>query len=172
MSRHRYPTKSLLADYARAGFGLLFVGYPLLAADISGFVVYAFMALAALFVIYGARTILRQTTVIEMDEQGVRALGTLPAGVAWDNLSEMDLRYFSTRRDRHGGWLHLRLKDSNGKIGFDSALDGFDALAAAAGGAARRAGLELNERTVTNLRSIGIDLAPIDGDDQPKDGAE
>ena len=168
MSLHRYKAKSLIGDYARSGFGLICVGVPYFVGELSGFVGYAFIALALLFIIYGARTVLRQLTVYNLDDMGIRTMGGWPAGIAWGELQAMDLRYFSTRRDRQGGWMHLRLTDSEGKIGFDSALDGFDAIVAAAYTESRRVGVALNERTVNNLQSFGIALVPAVEDPRPE----
>ena len=167
MSWHRYQAKSLAGDYVRSGFGLICVAVPYFAGGLSGFVGYAFIALALLFIIYGGRTVLRQLSVYELDDSGIRVVTGLPARVAWDELQAMDLRYFSTRRDRQEGWMHLRLTDTEGKIGFDSALDGFDAVVDAAYRASRRAGLALNERTVANLQSLGIGFDPAAEDHSP-----
>ena len=77
--------------------------------------------------------------------------------IAWDDMNDVRLRYYSTRRDRRGGWMQLKVtSQAGGKIGFDSSLEGFqDVLEYIVEAAAARR-IELNEDTLANLQQMGI----------------
>ena len=99
MSRHRYPAAAVAGDYARAGAGLALTVPPLILLHLNTAVAAIFGALAVLFAVFGARTVLRQRAVIEMDESAIESSGPLPVRVAWDALDELKLAYYATRRD-------------------------------------------------------------------------
>lgn len=155
MSQHRYPIRSLIADYLRSGIGLAIVGLPLIMADMATAIIILFLGLAGIFGTYLMRTVNRQITVIEMDDVGLRAVGGWPGQVRWADLRDVNLRYFSTRRDRQGGWLHLRLA-GDGVIRLDSAISGFDAMAARAYHEAQQRDLTLTPVSIDNFSSMGL----------------
>lgn len=156
MSRHHYPPSALIPDYSRAGAGLLLSGGPLLLADPSSLMVYFLAGLAALFSLYGLRTLVRQMWRLEVTENGVTAAGPFGGSVRWDELSALQLRYFSTRRDRGDGWMQLKLRGGDGSLKIESALSDFATVVARAAGEAERRGLALNESTRVNLATFGI----------------
>ena len=161
MTRHRYPWPSLRADYLRAGAGLALTGAPLFAIP-GGTTASAILgAVAALFLALGLRTGLRHASRFESDDEEVRrtgpALPLYPARrIAWDGMERLRLRFFSTRRDRTGGWMQLTVGDGAGALSFDSSLDGFDTVARRAAAAAARNELPLNDATRANLAALGI----------------
>ena len=157
MSYHRYPRSTLLADYGRALGGLVIIGIPMVAADLSGWAGIVVGSLAALFLVYGLRTGIRHLTSIDVSEHGIRTIGPIGRAIAWDDMNDVRLRYYSTRRDRRGGWMQLKVSSqAGGKIGFDSSLEGFqDVLEYIVEAAAMRR-IELNEDTLANLQQMGI----------------
>jgi hypothetical protein len=94
-------------------------------------------------------------THIELDEAGIRASGPLGAAIRWEHLRSLRLDYYSTRRDREGGWMQLRLRDAQHTIRIDSELDGFVGLVRVASAEALRRGLSMDENTHSNLRALG-----------------
>jgi hypothetical protein len=154
MSLHRYPRKSLLADYARAAVGVGVIGVPLVLADLSGLVGLPIITLWALFAAYGVRTAIRHLTTVEVSEIGIRTLGPLGRAIPWEELGDIRLRYYATRRDRVGGWMQLKVRGAGGRISLDSTLDGFDEVLARVAEAAHGRGLELNETTRENLQQV------------------
>lgn len=157
MSRSfRYSSRSLALAYAGSGaacvaaLGLL--GFVPLAAPVA----WAAAAAAAIFLVYFARTVCRQLTRIELDETGVRARGPLGAAIRWEELRSLRLDYYSTRADREGGWMQLRLRSARATIRIDSGLEGFADLVRAAGGEAARRGLPLDAATLANLGTLGF----------------
>ena len=112
-------------------------------------------ALAVVFVVFAARTALRHMTMIRITGTGIRALGPLGGAIEWAELSKVDLRYFSTRRDRANGWMQLRLRDGRRRLRLDSNLDGFASIAARAADEARARGVGLDPNTSANLAALG-----------------
>lgn len=156
MSVHRYPTSALLADYGRAGVGVALTGGPVLFLDPAATFGWCLAAVALVFAAFGARTVLRHLTRYEFDDTGLSARGPLPNRVAWNELEAINLRFFSTKRDRKDGWMQLDLKGGGGRIRVDSTLDDFSLIAARAVEAADRRGLPLAEATRGNLAGMGL----------------
>ena len=152
----RYPARALLADYLRGAIGagacagLIFLVKPAPA------VATTLGAAAMLFLVYFARTVCRQLTHIELDETGIRVRGPLGAPIRWEDLRSLRLDYYSTRSDREGGWMQLRLRDAQRTIRIDSEVDGFAELAGAVAAEARHCGADLDASTRANLQLLGI----------------
>jgi hypothetical protein len=161
MSSHRYEKGSVTADYLRAVIGVVICGGLMIGAAPVPAVSVILLLLVLLFGVYGIRTWLRQATVIEVDETGIKSRGPLgrfaDTDVAWDGLNDLRIRFYSVKRDRKDGWMQLIVRGDGGKILCDSQIDGFDTIAERAFDAARRAGVELNEVTVANLKSMGLE---------------
>lgn len=155
----RYSTRALAADYAQSVLGaactlsLVFVAQPV------AWVGWTLGAIGALFLVYFVRTVCRQLTRVELDGAGIRALGPCTPGLPrmelrWDRLCSLRLDYYSTRMDREGGWMQLRLGDGQHTLRIDSGLDGFVDLARVASSAAARRGLALDVATLANLQAL------------------
>jgi hypothetical protein len=145
----------LLPDYIGGGIGVaLSVGLLALVRP-AALVAWVLAAVAVLFLVYFGRTVCRHLTQIELDEAGIRASGPLGAAIRWEDLRSLRLDYYSTRRDREGGWMQLRLRDAQHTIRIDSELEGFVGLVRAASAEALRRGLSLDESTHSNLRALG-----------------
>lgn len=161
MMQFRYDRRVLRGDYLRAGFGVLLTWGPLLIVEAAPIMVYILSALGGIFAVFGIRTLIRQMTTIEVSGEGIRAKGPAGKGVSWDELNAMKLAYYSTRRDRQKGWMHLTLKAGGRKLGIDSSIDGFERIAEAALDAATRRNIVLSGVTRANLDALG--LAPGGG---------
>ncbi len=159
----RYPRQTLWADYVRAGAGALLCGLPLLLVDVNHWVA---VLLGAGFVLFGAffvRTALRQRTHYLLGPDTLCADGPAGTLVEWNQLDRMRLSYFSTKRDRSGGWMQLVVGSAGARaVKVDSSLDGFYDVVERAALAAEAKGLELNRTTRINLRSMGISVAGQD----------
>ena len=113
--------------------------------------------MAVLFLVYFARTVCRQLTHIELDETGIRARGPAfgaSAAIRWDDLRLFRLDYYSTRADREGGWMQLKLADAQRTIRIDSDLDGFAQVVERAAQAAARRELALDSASLANLQAL------------------
>jgi hypothetical protein len=156
MSRHNYPIGALVGDYCRAALGLAIVVTPLLLVPLAPAVTALFAALAALFLLFGARTVLRQLERVEVSDSGIARLGPIKRRIDWQSLDGLKLAYYATRRDGGNGWMQLALAGSGSRVTLDSRIDGFAAIAARAARAAAERGLALAPSTAANLAALGI----------------
>jgi hypothetical protein len=168
-SRHHYAKRSLYADYARAGVGLVLTLGPLALTGATGVAAYVLIGLAAVFALFGLRTLVRQHTEVAVDAEGVSTTGIRRVTVRWQGLRRVKLAYFSTRRgyfstrrDQQGGWMQLMLRGDTGTIRVDSQLDGFEALVARAAEALTDRGLKVSDTTAANFAAYGH-VVPVAG---------
>jgi len=146
--------RALSLDYAAAAAGLAcslgLLGFVRLAAPVA----WPLAGVAALFLVYFGRTVCRQLTHIALDETGIRAQGPLGAAIRWDDLRLLRLDYYSTRADREGGWMQLKLGDARRTIRIDSDLDGFALVVERSMQAAGDRGLALEAATLANFQAL------------------
>ncbi len=145
-----------MGDYVRAGVGLLLTLGPLLLVMPDGAMLYVLGALALMFVAFGVRTYVRQSTTITTDDSGVQANGLWNTRVDMARLRRLKLKYFSTRRDRQRGWMQLVLRDDKATLRIDSQLDGFDDIVAQAANAALANRLPVSESSCANFAAMGF----------------
>lgn len=155
---HGYPLRALAFDYAGATAGLGFSAGLLVLVRLAAPVAWVLAGSSALFLVYFGRTVCRQLTRIELDENGIRVVGPAViasgAAIRWDDLRALRLDYFSTRADREGGWMQLKLADAQRTIRIDSDLEGFARVAERAALEAARRDLALEPGTVNNLHAL------------------
>jgi hypothetical protein len=161
LTEHRYQRGAIMADYARGGVGLAVSGLPIIATPLATTVLVIFSGLATLFGVYVIRTWLRASQAIVVDGDGIRRTGPQSLVIPWDDLDYFEVRYFSTRRDREGGWMELKVAGAGRKLALESSLDGFDTVVHRCLLVARRNGLTLSETTQDNLRAMGL-LGPAE----------
>ena len=156
----RYPPRTLWADYMRAAAGLVLCGLPLLALDVNRWLAAVLGAGLVLFALFLVRTALRQRTRFVLGPDTLCADGPGGKVVEWNRLDRLKLSYFSTKRDRTGGWMQLSVGSAGaGTVKVDSALDGFYDIVERAARAAEVNHLELTQPTRANLMSMGISVA-------------
>ncbi|MHA1538262.1 MAG: hypothetical protein ACTSUD_11955 [Alphaproteobacteria bacterium] len=162
MSRvYRYSFAALRGDYIRTGVGLAVTLLPLAAVTGNPIAASVMGGLAAIFAIFGVRTGARQLSRFEVDEICVtrHRISTLPARrvtVRWQEVDWVKLAFYSTRRDRSQGWMHLRIRGGGAKLGFDSIIEGFEDIAARALEAAAVNGVELSAASARNFAALGL----------------
>ena len=159
MSQHRYPFGALAADYARAAVGLALTVGPIIAADAAPVVVYILAALASLFGLYGIRTSLHHLSSVEISDESIEVTGPAGGILRWRDLNAMTLKYYSTKKDRRGGWMQLKLGGSGRTLKLDSAISDFSQIVERALSAARANGVALGDSTSINLTALGLNAA-------------
>lgn len=173
--QYRYDQSALNGDYARGGFGLALTLLPLILIDVHPIVFWCLAAAALLFAAFLARTYQRQQSIVAVDDDAIAIEAPFAnRRIAWSDVSVLNLRYFSTRRDRKGGWMHLTLKGADGTaMKIESNLIGFDGVVDRAADAAFARRLPLTDATMENLVSLGVtipsDLGPDSHDDRDGD---
>jgi hypothetical protein len=161
MTRLAYPGSAMLGDYLRAAAGLIPTAAILATMRVSVTTAALLTGAAALFLCFGIRTALRQTTRVELSEAVLEASGPLAKSIVWSELDRIKLAYYSIRRDRAGGWMQLELRAGRSVLRLDSRIEGFAMLVERAARAAAARGLSLDAATAANLRSLGIDTPPL-----------
>jgi hypothetical protein len=159
----RYPVAALYPDYLRTAFGLAVTVGPLLLLDLAGVVAALLAALGLLFAWFGARTIVRHLSRVELSGDAIALCGPAPRRLAWRDLERMKLAYYAPRRSREDGWLQLTLSSAGGRpIRLDSTLAGFDRVLGEASRVARAKALPLDAATHANLFALGLDASAAD----------
>ena len=156
----RYPARSLYGDYLRALIGVIILGTPFFYAGGSPVVATILGSLLLLFVGFGVRTFVRQVTTISVSPDAIAAIGPFGKRVAWNDINRVDLKYFSTRRERStkrgDGWMQMKICGPEGCMQLDSSLQQFNDLAAKVAAAAFRNGAEMTDTTVENFTTLGV----------------
>lgn len=169
MSRvYRYTWSNLRGDYLRTGLGLAITLVPLAAVTDSPIAAWVMGGLAGVFALFGARTGARHLSRFEVDGEAVTRtrISTLPprrVTVRWREVDRVRLAFYSTRRDRSQGWMHLKIGGGGSKLGFDSIIDGFEDIAALALNAAAVNNVQLSAATARNFAALGLAAESKDG---------
>jgi hypothetical protein len=154
MSEHRYPARSLMQDYARGAAGVVFLAIACVPMHWVLHLVFGLMA--ALLLSFGLRTYLRSRSRIVLDATGIAVVGPRARHLAWADLSQLKLRYFSTRRDRKQGWMELNLKAGGTSLAVESQIEGFEEIVRRATQAAIARGLAVDPSTEGNLAALDM----------------
>lgn len=158
MNEMRYPLRALWAEYARSAIGVGVVAFPLFTTSLGTTVKVILTGLLAIFLGYGIRTALRHATRYGHDDRGIFTSGPISRAIEWNDVVNLKLSYYTTKRDGTSGWWQLDIKGRRSTMRIDSTLDGFGAIAERAVREARTRGIELSPTTIDNLESLGIEL--------------
>lgn len=156
----RYPRQTLVADYGRAGAGVVLCGAPLLLLEVNRWLAAVLLLGVLLFAVFLARTVLRHHTRYRLGPDTLCADGPAGALIEWNRLDRLKLSYFSTKRDRSDGWMQLTVGSVGSRpIKLDSSLESFHDVVERAARAAETVGLQLSDTTRANLKAMGISVA-------------
>lgn len=160
MSQHAYPKNAIMGDYLRGGLGFAVTAVPVILTPMLGTFQIIFGLVSLVFAGFLFKTWQKAQTRYEVDEEAIRATGPMTSSaIRWQDLVKMNLRYFSTQKDKSKGWMQLLLKDRAGtKITIESTLDGFDTVLEHAAKAARKNEIALDPTTIDNLAASGTTL--------------
>ena len=161
MNVFRYPIRSLVGDYLRAGVGLI-VGLGVLASAPTSITIFIiFGGLTALFLGFAYRTVRRHLLRVAVTAEAIHGSGPGGQEVPWGKLDLLKLRYFGTRRQRNreagGGFMQLTLEGAGASLTLESSIEGFEYIAWRAAKAARENGVGLDPTSAGNLLELGID---------------
>lgn len=156
MSTYHYSSAALRADYLRAGLGFALTcglgalarGEPIALGVLGGG--------ALLFLAFGLRAWRRQGTAIELSEEGISTSGGRCVTLPWRQLTAVKLRYYTTKRDRTGGWMQLKLSAGGRRLSIESTLDGFVEVVRHCAREAAANHLPLDATTCSNLIALGV----------------
>jgi uncharacterized membrane protein len=157
-SVHRWPTAALTGDLVRGALATGIMFLFLLVTPVGSLVFWGVAGLTILFALYLMSSVSRITSVIEVNDEGVRLSGGLFGGrqIKWRELTGFQLRHFPLSRDRSRGWMDLKLKGGGQTIAIDDRLDRFGEVLARAWTAARAAEIGISDATHHNLIAAGL----------------
>lgn len=154
----RYPPDVLKADGLRAAGGLAVTLGPLalVGFDAHPLVAVPLLAGAGLFGWLGMRTLGRQQAQYSLRSDGLGLQTNFVAAILrWDQITGVKLRYYSTKKDRSGGWMQLTLQVGRRRHSIESHLTGFDIIAARVAELVLERGLPVDTTTKENFLSLG-----------------
>ena len=84
--------------------------------------------------------------------------------IAWQQIDQVDLRYFSTRRERgrltlgdeKGGWMEMKLHGEGQVLRIDSSLENFQKLAGYVVEASERFRIKMTPVSKENFAALGL----------------
>ena len=97
--RFAYSRSTILTEYGRAVAGMCFTGVPLLLFGPSSVIVFILGCFFFLFLLYAIRTYRRSRLTVFLGEKAVQVVGPERKKLYWEDLEELKLSYFSSRRD-------------------------------------------------------------------------
>lgn len=154
----RYPGDALKADALRAAGGLAVTLGPLalVGFDAHPVVAVPMLAGAGLFGWLGLRTLARHQARYSLRPDGLGFQTNFVATILrWDQITGVKLRYYSTKKDKSGGWMQLTLLAGRRRHSIESQLTGFDAIAARVAELVVERGLPVDTATKENFLSLG-----------------
>lgn len=155
---HRWPARAVAGDLLRGGIATCVTGLLLLVTPVASIAFWGVAGLTILFSVYLMSSVSRLTSVIEVDDEGLRMRGGVLGArtVKWAELRRFELRHFPLSRDRARGWMDLKLSGGGASVAIDDRLERFDELLARAWTAARAAEVGISDATHHNLIAAGL----------------
>lgn len=161
MTSYRYDPADLRTQWIRVGLAFALTLVFLAAGSQSTIVVVACIAFSLVMLAYAGDLVMKHYTDITTDEAGI-SLTTIVSWlskrplrahrIAWQDLRELKLGFFPTRRDRETGWFQLTLTGAEKSIKVQSQLLRFDQLLERVLQGAQAADALMSETTEHNLR--------------------
>ncbi len=152
----RYKNEGILWDSAKGLIGIILVSIPLIFGDPIPWISYLLLALMALFMLFIGRCYLRFYSEFQVDDEKLSILRPFTKTLKWQDITQLKLRYYSTKKTGDDGWMFLQLKAGNISINVDSQIDGFDDILKQAAKAAEQVQLALDPVTLDNMNASGI----------------
>ena len=163
--RFSYPSGAMYKDYGQAAAGAVIFGIPFVYAHSNIYAVVILGAIVLMFLSFAWSTWRRHRTVIAVTDDGIWTEGATRTALRWTEITRIDLRYFSTKRERGRGgpatdegtgWMQLRLDGAGGTIKVDSSVTEFRDLATRVVRAIEQHRLTMTESADINFAAMGL----------------
>lgn len=147
-----------MGDLVRGGIATCVAGLVLLVTPVASIAFLGALGLTILFALYLMSSVSRLTSVIEVNDEGLRMSGGVfgTRTLKWAELKRFELRHFPLSRDRTRGWMDLKLSSGRAAVAIDDRLERFEELLARAWEAARVAEVGISDATHHNLIAAGL----------------
>lgn len=154
-----YPSSYFVKGYMRASAGIVFAVVIWIVMPSSSITSVLCGLFGSVFGIFALQTLLRQKSEIRMGNSQISVAGPRNVCIRWNELNDLRLSYYSTRKDSAKGWMQLKLSSDKSSIRIDSDLDGFEDVVGKALFHARNRGLDLDLQTRHNADTLlGTDI--------------
>jgi hypothetical protein len=165
LDEYVYTRTDLWRDYVRALLGLAICVAPFIWLEPALYFIVVLLAMGAVFAVLLWQTMARQFTRVLIDAQGITMIAFRRRTIAWDQLRQMQLSYFTTWKNLQG-FMELKLKGPGVSMKVGSSLIGFRNVAKAASEAAFRNRLTFKAATIENLKHLNIVDPRLDPDEE------
>jgi hypothetical protein len=163
-----YPTKALFKDYMQSLLGAAIFSTPLIVAWSNPYVATILGAIVLMFLSFGFATWRRHKSSILVTDEAIGSVGARVIKMPWDRIDRVDLRYFSTRRekgrlavgDEKGGWMQMKLHCEGAILRIDSSIQDFDKLSSFVAEALKSSQVQMSPVTMENFSALGLTVGP------------
>ncbi len=134
----------------------LFLIVHLNLSEVLSYIIISFSLFLFLFFIF---IIKRNFSSVIFMENGIKQKDFIKnVFITWNEITEIKLNYYSTRRDNEKGWMVLSLNAKQKKIVIHSSISGFDVILEKIGGKSYSNNYLFNYYTENNFKAMGINL--------------
>jgi len=163
-----YPTKALFKDYMQSLLGAAIFSTPLIVAWSNPYVATILGAIVLMFLSFGFSTWRRHNSAILVTDEAIGSVGARVIKMPWHRIDRVDLRYFSTRRekgrlsvgDEKGGWMQMKLHCEGGVLRIDSTIQDFDKLSSFVVEGLNSSQVQMSPVTIENFSALGLTVGP------------
>ncbi len=155
ISEYKYAFSSSRANILRGTLAASVCFFFLVASEPLPIVSYSLVVMGVIFAGYALWCFRRRNVRVAITEGGVEVGDKVRVGILWNDIEDVRLDFYTTRRDRDSGWMTLKLRDKNGKsVRVGSDLDGFQNLVGHVAKVVEDTGLEMNVSTRANIDAV------------------
>jgi len=163
-----YTRADLGRDYFRAFVGLAICAAPFVWLEPALFVMVILLAIGSVFALLLWQTLTRHFTRVVIDDQGITMIAFRRRFIAWNQLSLMQISYFTTWKNLTG-FMELKLKGPGVTMNIGSGLIGFPNVAKRASEAASHNRLTFKPATIENMKYLNIPDPRLDPEEPEGD---
>ena len=158
-THYGFPLANLAGDYIRSAIGFLLLLAPTLYSFDSHWIVsLILLSLLFLFGSFGVVTAIKQYSAIVVSFNKIEIFGPRGKSIAWTDHPEIQLKYYSTSRDKAKGWYQVNIKSGATSMKIDSSLHDFHDFMVKIARAINQNQIVVGPLTQENFSSMGIDL--------------
>tara|TARA_B100001741_G_C16531601_1_gene589794 strand:- start:3 stop:527 length:525 start_codon:yes stop_codon:yes gene_type:complete len=155
----KYKFQSNSWDIMQTTLWLSILLYLTFHINISKILLYFTSFFILLLLIYFFHLLLKILSKVTINEEEIiKSSPIIKTILNWQDISEIKLNYYSTRRDKEKGWMVLFLLGKHKKIVIHSSISGFDVILEQIGTKTYSNNYLFNYYTENNFKAMGINL--------------
>ncbi len=154
-----YKFFSFSKDFFQTIIWFSFSLYLIFFLNISNYILYIVIVCLFLLSIFFIYTLIKNLTKIILTDEGILKKNPFQnIFFKWDDISEIKLKYYSTRRDKEKGWMILYLLKQRKKMTIHSSISDFNVILEKIGSKTDSNKYLFNYNTQNNFKAMGINL--------------